>query len=107
MQVDRKVWDFNLIQDLVGNINEASGKISQTPLIESIQEDKINWKYEKNGHYLVKSVYRFFYRRDSGYKSFSSRWKLESHLARQKLIISDDVFVEIVYLLESDSKTVE
>lgn len=60
MQVDRKVWDFNLIQDLVGNINEASGKISQTLLIESLQEDKIIWKYEKNGHYLVKSVYRFF-----------------------------------------------
>lgn len=58
--VDRKVWDINLIQDLVGHENDASGNISHTPLIESIQEDKIIWKYEKNGHYLVKSVYRFF-----------------------------------------------
>ncbi|GAU25475.1 hypothetical protein TSUD_71290 [Trifolium subterraneum] len=54
---NEKRWNAALIQDLVDD-NTAT-KILKTPLLESVQNDRIIWRYEKNGIYSVKSAYRY------------------------------------------------
>ncbi|GAU38731.1 hypothetical protein TSUD_208420 [Trifolium subterraneum] len=52
-----KEWDSGLIRGLLND--DIADKILHTPLLESVQNDKITWQHEKNGLYTVKSAYRF------------------------------------------------
>jgi hypothetical protein len=52
-----KEWVSGLIRGLVND--DIADKILHTPLLESVQNDKITWQHEKNGLYTVKSAYRF------------------------------------------------
>jgi hypothetical protein len=71
-----KEWDSDLIHGLVDET--TAEKILQTPLLESVQTDKITWKHEKNGVYTVKSAYRACIDNDSNREQHhvDGRWQL-------------------------------
>jgi hypothetical protein len=71
-----KEWDSDLIHGLVDET--TAEKILQTPLLESVQTDKITWKHEKNGLYKVKSAYRACIHNDSNREQHhvDGRWQL-------------------------------
>ncbi|MCH98629.1 ribonuclease H protein, partial [Trifolium medium] len=57
LDINMKQWNTNLITNMLG-VQEGS-KILQTPLFDSVSQDKIIWRFEKNGKYSVKSAYRY------------------------------------------------
>ncbi|CAJ2645584.1 unnamed protein product [Trifolium pratense] len=57
LMANAKKWNMPLICSIFDN--SSATKISQTPLLESVVEDKLIWRLEKNGHYSVKSAYRY------------------------------------------------
>ncbi|GAU38127.1 hypothetical protein TSUD_318140 [Trifolium subterraneum] len=52
-----KRWNSSLITNMLGD--QEGSKILQTPLYDSVSQDKIIWRFEKNGKYWVKSAYRY------------------------------------------------
>jgi hypothetical protein len=51
-----KVWNSDVIQHVFSP--EDTRRILDTPLIDQVIDDRLVWKAEKNGYYLVKSAYR-------------------------------------------------
>jgi hypothetical protein len=57
MMSDSKKWNFPLIYSLFDD--SSARKILKTPLLHSVSVDKVTWRLEKDGHYSVKSAYRY------------------------------------------------
>ncbi|CAJ2637113.1 unnamed protein product [Trifolium pratense] len=54
---DSKMWNLPLICSLFDD--SSARKILKTPLLDSVPVDKVIWRLEKDGHYSVKSAYRY------------------------------------------------
>lgn len=77
--------------------------ILKTPLIQQVEEDKLIWKVEKNGHYSVRSAYRLCmeeiadnsYLHRPGY--WTGVWKLKAPPKVKNLIwkIVEDVYQRV------------
>ncbi|MCH99278.1 cytochrome P450, partial [Trifolium medium] len=55
--LNEKRWNTALIRSIFDD--SSAEKILHTPLIDSVIEDKVIWRLEKNGIYSVKSAYRY------------------------------------------------
>ncbi|GAU40243.1 hypothetical protein TSUD_219530 [Trifolium subterraneum] len=79
---NRKQWDERRIMSLFpANIAQD---ILDTPLLDSIEEDKLIWKDERNGMYSVRSGYKRMMRekgewcRDSPQEPWGRLWKIKT-----------------------------
>lgn len=84
-------------------------KIVNTPLYNSVLEDKCVWRVENNGEYFVKCVYRLYVQELLGasYFKVGCPWHFwfGNSKFRQKLKNSFDVYAWNAFLLGWDSKT--
>ncbi|MCI12237.1 polynucleotidyl transferase ribonuclease H fold [Trifolium medium] len=73
---NEKCWNTQLVHDIFGN--DTATRVLKTPLINSVATDKIVWRYEKNGIYYVKSVYRYCVEDaiDSSHLTAPGQWSL-------------------------------
>ncbi|KAK2440624.1 hypothetical protein QL285_012013 [Trifolium repens] len=53
---DTKCWNLPLLTTLLNS--SGVNKVLNTPLFDSVSEDKRIWRMEKNGAYSVRSAYR-------------------------------------------------
>lgn len=51
-----KSWNVPLLRQVFSD--DVTSRILNTPSIEQVQNDRLIWKAEKNGHYSVRSAYR-------------------------------------------------
>jgi ribonuclease HI len=56
MNITTKTWNVGVVQQVFDPVTASS--ILNTPLVDQVEEDRLIWKVEKNGHYSVKSAYR-------------------------------------------------
>ncbi|XP_058747206.1 uncharacterized protein LOC131620218 [Vicia villosa] len=71
-----KQWNHELVLSLVGE--EVAQKVQNTPLFISVRDDKLHWRYEKDGKFSICSAYRYCINEaiDTSHLRINEKWNL-------------------------------